>query len=186
MKIGGSYTVPVGRDRAYALLQDPGILAKCMPGCDHLARIGQDEYEMKMKMVISSVKGLFGGTVRLADQAPPDHFRLIVEGSGKVGFMKGEGLLTLAPVEAATDVKYEGEVQIGGMIAGVGQRLLDVTAKLIIKKFFEKFNAQITGPPEPDASDVTSVGVSPSVSGGNANMEPRPSGSGLGGPSTKP
>ena len=156
MKIGGSYTVPIERQLAYTMLQDPGILAKCMPGCDHLARIGEDEYEMKMKMVISSVKGLFGGTVRLADQSPPDSFRLLVEGSGKVGFVKGEGVLTLAPVEAATEVRYEGEVQIGGMIAGVGQRLLDVTAKLIIKKFFEKFTGEI-GPtqslplaPEPD------------------------------------
>lgn len=156
MKIGGAYTVPLDRQLAYTRLQDPEILAKCMPGCDHLARIGEDEYEMKMKMVISSVKGLFGGTVRLADQSPPDSFRLLVEGSGKVGFVKGEGVLTLAPVDAATEVRYEGEVQIGGMIAGVGQRLLDVTAKLIIKKFFEKFTGQI-GPepplplePEPD------------------------------------
>jgi carbon monoxide dehydrogenase subunit G len=147
LKIGGSYTVPAERDRTYSLLQDPGILARCMPGCDHLARIGEDEYEMKMKMVVSSVQGLFGGKVRLADQAPPDHFRLIVEGSGKVGFMKGEGLLTLAPVEAATEIKYEGEVQIGGMIAGVGQRLLDATAKLVIKKFFEKFTGAIAEQP---------------------------------------
>ena len=143
MKIGGSYTVPIEPQRAYSMLQDPDILARCMPGCDHLARIGDDEYEMKMKMVISSVKGLFGGTVRLTDQSPPDSFRLIVEGSGKVGFMKGEGLLTLALVDAATEVKYEGEVQVGGMIAGVGQRLLDVTAKLVIKKFFEKFTGAI-------------------------------------------
>ena len=158
LKIGGAYTVPIEQQRAYTMLQDPDILAKCMPGCDHLAKIGQDEYEMKMKMVISSVKGLFGGTVRLADQSPPDSFRLLVEGSGKVGFVKGEGVLTLAPVEAATEVRYDGEVQIGGMIAGVGQRLLDVTAKLIIKKFFEKFTGEI-GPlgeaqsqpaPEPD------------------------------------
>ena len=143
MKIGGSYTVPIEPQRAYTLLQDPDILARCMPGCDHLARIGADEYEMKMKMVISSVKGLFDGKVRLADQSPPDSFRLIVEGSGKVGFLKGEGLLTLAPVETSTEVKYEGEVQVGGMIAGVGQRLLDVTAKLVIKKFFEKFTGAI-------------------------------------------
>jgi carbon monoxide dehydrogenase subunit G len=127
-----------------------------MPGCDHLAKIGENEYEMKMKMVISSVKGLFGGTVRLADQNPPDSFRLLVEGTGKVGFLKGEGLLTLATVEAATEVRYEGEVQVGGMIAGVGQRLLDVTAKLIIKKFFEKFTGELAPElalplaPEPD------------------------------------
>ena len=143
MKIGGSYTVPIEPQLAYSMLQDPEILARCMPGCDHLERVGEDEYEMKMKMVISSVQGLFGGKVRLADQSPPDSFRLIVEGSGKVGFLKGEGLLTLALVDAATEVKYEGEVQVGGMIAGVGQRLLDATAKLVIKKFFEKFTGAI-------------------------------------------
>ena len=143
MKIGGSYTVPIDRQLAYTKLQDPEILARCMPGCDHLDKIGDDEYEMKMKVVISSVQGLFGGKVRLADQSPPDSFRLLVEGSGKVGFLKGEGMLTLAPVDASTEVKYEGDVQVGGMIAGVGQRLLDVTAKLIIKKFFEKFTAAV-------------------------------------------
>ena len=143
MKIGGAYTVPADPGLAYDMLQDPVILARCMPGCHHLALIGENEYEMKMKMVISSVQGLFGGKVRLADQSPPDSFRLIVEGSGKVGFLKGEGVLTLVPAEAATEVKYEGEVQVGGMIAGVGQRLLDVTAKLIIKKFFEKFTGAI-------------------------------------------
>ncbi len=148
MKIGGSYTVPIEPQLAYSMLQDPEILARCMPGCDHLERVGEDEYEMKMKMVVSSVKGLFDGKVRLADQSPPDSFRLIVEGSGKVGFLKGEGLLTLVLVDAAsidraTEVKYEGEVQVGGMIAGVGQRLLDVTAKLVIKKFFEKFTGAI-------------------------------------------
>jgi carbon monoxide dehydrogenase subunit G len=147
LKIGGSYTVPIDRQLAYTKLQDPEILARCMPGCDHLDKIGDDEYEMKMKVVISSVQGLFGGKVRLADQSPPDSFRLLVEGSGKVGFLKGEGMLTLAPVDASTEVKYEGDVQVGGMIAGVGQRLLDVTAKLIIKKFFEKFTAAVEKSP---------------------------------------
>jgi carbon monoxide dehydrogenase subunit G len=145
VKIGGSYTVPLEPVRAYTMLQDPGVLAKCMPGCDHLARIGEDEYEMKIKMVISSMQGLFAGTVRLADQSPPDCFRLIVEGKGKVGFVKGEGLLTLGgnPNGSGTDVRYDGEVNIGGMIAGVGQRVLDATAKLVIKKFFEKFVSAI-------------------------------------------
>lgn len=148
MKIGGSYTLPVARDRAYQMLQDPEILARCMPGTDHLARIGPDEYEMKMKVVISAVQGLFAGKVRITDQKPPERFRLVVEGSGKVGFMKGEGLLTLVPATVTngtsirgfegTEVRYEGDAQVGGTIAGVGQRLLDTTAKMIIKKFFEK------------------------------------------------
>ena len=114
-----------------------------MPGTDHLAKIGPDEYEMKMKMVISAVQGLFAGKIRVADQKPPEQFRLLVEGSGKVGFVKGDGVLTLVISDASapdpsTDVHYEGEVQVGGVIAGVGQRLLDTTAKLVIRKFFEK------------------------------------------------
>ena len=149
MKIGGAYELPLARDRAYTLLQDPAILARCMPGCNYLERIGETEagivaYEMKMKMAISSVQGLFAGKVKLADQNEPQSFRLIVEGSGKVGFVNGDGLLTLVETDGRTDVRYEGEVHVGGMIAGVGQRLLDVTAKHIIKKFFEKLTAAIS------------------------------------------
>jgi len=140
LKIAGSFAVPAARERAYQLLQDPEILAKCMPGTDQLNKVGEDEYDMKMKVIIASIGGSFGGKVRLADQNPPESFRLIVEGSGKIGFLKGDGLLNLLPNGDSTEVKYDGEVQVGGTIASVGQRLLDTTAKLIIKKFFEKFS----------------------------------------------
>jgi hypothetical protein len=138
LKISGSHTVPATRERTYQLLQDPGILAKCMPGTDHLDKIAEDEYEMKMKMAIASIGGLFTGKVRLADQNPPESFKLIVEGNGKIGFLKGEGLLNLIAGGDSTEVKYDGDVQVGGTIASVGQRLLDTTSKMIIKKFFEK------------------------------------------------
>lgn len=149
MKITGSYTVPVARDKAYQLLQDPAILAKCMPGTERLDKIGDDHYEMKMKMVIAALSGSFDGKVRIADQNPPESFRLVVEGTGKIGFLKGDGLLKLDPRdETSTEVRYEGDVNVGGSIAAVGQRLLDTTSKMIIKKFFEKFVDQIsqTGP----------------------------------------
>ena len=142
MKLSGNYTVPIQRERAYQLMQDPAVLARAMPGCDHLALIAPDEYEMRMKMVISSIQGLFNGKVRIADRNPPEGFRLIVEGSGKVGFMKGEGVLTFTTLYTSTDIHYEGDVQVGGMIAGVGQRLLDTTSRFLIKKFFEKLTAE--------------------------------------------
>ena len=140
MKISGSYTVPVSRERAYQLLQDPVILAKCMPGTDHLEKVAEDEYVMKMKMAIASFSGLFTGKVKITDPCPPESFKLMVEGSGKVGFLKGQGLLNLVPQDGATEIKYEGDVQVGGTIAAVGQRLLDTTSRMIIKKFFEKFS----------------------------------------------
>ena len=142
MKISGAYTVPVARDRAYSLLQDPVILAKCMPGTERLDKIGDDHYEMKMKMVIAALSGSFDGKVRIADQNPPESFRLLVEGNGKIGFMKGDGLLKLNPNgDSSTEVIFEGEVHIGGNIASVGQRLLDTTAKMLIKRFFTKFSS---------------------------------------------
>jgi len=119
------------------MMQDPQVLAKAMPGCESLEKIGENEYRMKMKMALAALSGAFEGKIRITDQMPPSSFRLEVEGSGKVGFVKGAGVLTLKPSEASTEVSYEGDVQVGGTIAAVGQRLIDATAKNMIKKFFE-------------------------------------------------
>jgi uncharacterized protein len=141
LKINGAYVLPVPQERAYTLLQDPEILQRCMPGIDSLTRVGQDEYDMNMKLSIASMGGLFAGKVRITDQNPPANFRLIVEGTGKIGFMKGEGLMKLEPNGETTAVNYEGDVQVGGTIAAVGQRLIDSTSKMLIKKFFDKLAA---------------------------------------------
>ena len=142
MKISGSYTLPLPRERAYQIMQDPEILARAIPGCESLEKIGPDEYRMKMKMALASLSGAFEGKVRITDQTPPESFRLVVEGSGKIGFVKGDGLLKLSPVEGGTEVSYEGEAQVGGTMAAVGQRLIDGTAKMMIKKFMEKLRTE--------------------------------------------
>lgn len=123
-------------------MQDPAILARAIPGCEGLEKIGPDEYRMKMKMALASLSGAFDGKVRITEQNPPESFRLVVEGSGKVGFVKGDGVLKLSAVEEGTEVAYEGEAQVGGTMAAVGQRLIDGTAKMMIKKFFEKLSAE--------------------------------------------
>jgi uncharacterized protein len=123
------------------MMQDPEVLARAMPGCESLEKIGPDEYRMKMKMAMASISGAFEGKVSITDQQPPTSFKLIVEGTGKIGFMKGEGLLKLTPSGEGTEVLYEGDVQVGGTIAAVGQRLIDATAKMMIKRFFDKLSA---------------------------------------------
>lgn len=140
MTVSGFSLVPGPQERVYAMLQDPDVLAKCMPGCDHLEKVGPDSYEMKMKMAIASVSGLFDGKVKIANQHPPESFRLTVDGTGKIGFLKGEGDLKLTPNGDSTQVFYEGNVQVGGMIASMGQRLLESTSKMIIRRFFEKLS----------------------------------------------
>lgn len=151
MKIAGSYAVPLDRERAYALLQDPAILAQCMPGCEALDRVGEGEYAMRMKMKLASVSGLFDGKVKIGDPNPPFSYRMVVEGSGRIGFMRGEGVITLAPAETGTSVNYDGEVQVGGVIANVGQRLIETTSKMLIKRFFESLARKV-------ASTATSQG----------------------------
>ena len=156
MKISGSYTLTVAPERAYQLLRDPAILAQAIPGCEGLEKIGPDEYRMKMKVLLAALSGQFEGKVRITDQSPPTSFRLIVEGSGRVGFLKGDGLLKLSPparVRVLSDdpseplstiVSYEGDAQVGGTMAAVGQRLIDGTAKMMIKKFFDKLSSLST------------------------------------------
>jgi carbon monoxide dehydrogenase subunit G len=138
MHVTGSHTLPLPPERAYQALQDPELLAKCMPGCEGLELIGPNEYKMKMKMALAAFSGLFDAKIRIADPNPPTSFRLIVEGSGKVGFMKGEGLLTLTPEGDGTKVSYDGDAQVGGTIAAVGQRMIDTTSRMMIKRFFDK------------------------------------------------
>lgn len=141
MKVSGTYTLPVAPERAYQILQDPAVLAQAMPGCESLEKIGPDEYRMKMKVILAGLSGAFEGKVRITDQVSPSSFRLIVEGSGRVGFLKGDGLLKLSPRDDNTEVSYEGDAQVGGTMAAVGQRLIDGTAKMMIKKFFDKLAA---------------------------------------------
>jgi carbon monoxide dehydrogenase subunit G len=142
LKISGTAQVPFPPERTFQLLQDPVILAKAIPGCQELEKTGEDEYRLKMKMVLASLSGAFDGKVKLTEPNPPSSFKMLVEGSGKIGFMKGEGLLKLSPTAAGTEVAYDGDAQIGGTMAAVGQRLIDVTARMLIKRFFEKLSEE--------------------------------------------
>ena len=117
-----------------------------MPGCQGLIKIGEDEYEMKLKMMLASMSALFNGRVKIADQQFPHSFRLIVEGIGKIGFLKGDGLLNLTTQGSETLVSYTGEVNVGGTIASVGNRLLDTTSRMLIKRFFNKFSTVLQKP----------------------------------------
>jgi uncharacterized protein len=156
VKVSGSYALPVAPERAYDVLRDPAELAKAMPGCESLEQIGPDEYRLKLKVILATLSGSFEGKVRLADPAPPSSFRLILEGSGRIGFLKGDGVLRLTPVGGSTqatgtEVAYEGEVQVGGTLAAVGQRLIDGTSKMMIKRFFDKLTENMLKSTEPSA-----------------------------------
>ena len=137
MKIKGQYSLGAPQQQVYEALLDPEILARTLPGCESLEPIADNQYRMKMKLAVAGVQGLFEGKVSLEDQQPPESYRLRLGGQGKIGFVNGNGRLTLRSSDPSTTViEYEGDVKVGGLIAGVGQRLMDMTTKMMIKRFF--------------------------------------------------
>lgn len=114
-----------------------------MPGCESLQKVGEGEYVMRMKIALAAISGKFEGKVRLTDPQPSSQFRLNVDATGKIGFLNGGGLLTFSPAATGSTVEYDGEVQVGGTIAAVGQRMIDTTSKLLIKRFFDRLAAEV-------------------------------------------
>ncbi|HLW81800.1 MAG TPA: carbon monoxide dehydrogenase subunit G [Candidatus Acidoferrales bacterium] len=152
MRLEGSALLPAAREKVYESLTDPAFLAKCLPGAQELTPDGPGRYKVSLKMAIAAFSGKFQGAVHLADERPPESFRMAVEGRGAPGFMKGEGTLTLfenhrqAPNQqsAQTEVRYDGEAQVGGVVASVGSRMIEAAAKKIIQQFFDAAAAQLS------------------------------------------
>jgi carbon monoxide dehydrogenase subunit G len=139
VKVQGSQSIPGATDRVYDLLLDPVVLAACMPGCQDLVRVEDGVYKMKMKVAVAALTGDFTGTVRITEPVKPASFTMTIDGSGRLGHMKGEGRISLADGGESTTVNYEGDVQVGGTMAAVGQRLIDTTSKMMIRSFFSNF-----------------------------------------------
>jgi carbon monoxide dehydrogenase subunit G len=138
MRVEGSYRFPAPAERVYALLLDPNVLAGCIPGCERLEAVGPDQYEATVKVGVGAVRGTYKGEVRIVDQQPPQRYRMIVQGRGGPGFIKGEASVTIVPAgDAESDVQVVGEGQVGGMIAGVAQRLLGGVATMMMNQFFD-------------------------------------------------
>ena len=146
MKIEGSHDIPVPRDRVWSAFLDPAILATTIPGCEKLEAMGGDEYKAVMKVGVGPVKGTFDGKVRLFDQQPPQRYRMAIEGTGAPGFVRGEALMELSDADGGTRVKYDADVQVGGLIASVGQRLLGGVSRMMLDQFFSQMTEVLTKP----------------------------------------
>jgi uncharacterized protein len=145
MKIEGSQTLNAPRERVWAALTDQEVLRRCIPGCESLEKTAENTYTATLKAGVGPIKGVFKGTVRLEDMRPPEHYRIVVEGKGGPGFVKGLGDLDLEEVDGKRVIKYSGDLQVGGTIAGVGQRMIQATAKMMASQFFSRLENEVTG-----------------------------------------
>lgn len=145
MKIESTQELHASRDRVYSALTDPEVLRRCIPGCESLEKTGEDTYSATLKAGVGSIKGTFKGDVRLEDMRPPEHYRIVVEGKGAIGFAKGSADFDLEEKNGGTVIRYSGELQIGGTIAGVGQRMIQGAAKMMASRFFASLEAEVKG-----------------------------------------
>ncbi len=143
MDVSGEYTFDAPQELVWEALQDPDVLASVMPGGEGFEEVGENEYQGKLKIKIGPVQGKFTGNIKLKDIAAPESYRMEVDGRGAPGFVKAEGGLKLTGQGHQTYMTYEGSAQVGGRIASVGQRLMDSSAKSIIRQSLEGLNAYL-------------------------------------------
>jgi carbon monoxide dehydrogenase subunit G len=144
MKLSGEQILSASRERVWELFNNPDRLSRLIPGCEKLEVLGPDEYAGTINVGIASVKGVYSGKLKLEDKRAPEHYKMAVDGKGKQGFVRGSGTLDLeARDRSTTVVKYAGDVQVGGLLVQVGQRVIDSAAKMMMGQFFAAADAEL-------------------------------------------
>lgn len=140
MKVAGDYVFDAPQQEVWDGLLDPEVLAATMPGCDKLELTGENQYEGALNIKVGPVQGKFQGKVELEDLDPPNGYSMKVGGQGAPGFVKAAAKISIAAEGDKTRLTYDGDAQVGGRIASVGQRLLESSSKAIIKQSLEGLN----------------------------------------------
>lgn len=136
MQITGSYVFEAPAARVWDLLMNTEAIAACVPGCQELTPIGDDRYRAKLSIAISAVTGSYDATIALEEKTPPHGYTLRVDGQGRPGFVKGMSRVRLVEEQGSTRVDVNADVQVGGAIARVGQRLLEGVGRTMMNRFF--------------------------------------------------
>jgi len=145
MDLNAEYQFAAPAARVWDLLMDPKAIASCLPGCQAFEPTGEDRYRVVLTAGVAAITGTFEGTVAIADKQPGTSYRLIVQGKGRVGFVNGESSVTLVPHNDGVVVHVAGTVQVGGLVAQVGQRLLGATGRMMMDRFFTCLRQKLAG-----------------------------------------
>lgn len=144
MKVNGSHTLKAPIDKVWEFLMDPESISKVLPGCKSLEETQPDVFEGTLEIGIAAVKGSYSGSVQLLDKERPTSYRMIIDGTGKRGFVKGEASIDLKAQDEDTILSYDADTQVGGLIANVGQRMLSGATKMIINQSLKKLDKELT------------------------------------------
>lgn len=146
MELTSQQTLPVTQQQAWEALNDIGLLQASIPGCESISAAGDNQYEVAIMAAVGPVKARFKGRLRLADLVPPTSYTMHFEGQGgAAGHGKGSAQVRLEPVSAReTLLHYTAQASVGGKIAQIGSRLVDMAAQKMANEFFETFNARLS------------------------------------------
>jgi len=146
MKVNGDAVLHAPPATVFAALNDPAVLSRTIPGCRSLTPVGDDRYAMAVTAGVASVKGTYEGQVHLTDQQPPHAFTLRAKGSGAPGTIDTTVRVRLAEVDGgSTRLEYDADAVVGGMVGGVGQRMLTGVARKMAGQFFAAVDGELTG-----------------------------------------
>lgn len=154
MKLQGTHTFDAPRERVWRALLDPDVLARTLPGCEKLERVGDNEFRGALNVQVGPVKGQFQGTLVLTDVRPLEGYHMKLDGKGPAGFMNGEGDLRLTDAGSGTALAYDIDSQVGGRVAAVGQRLLESSAKSITRQGLEGLARELAAMGENEAASA--------------------------------
>lgn len=144
MKVSGTVTLQFSQEDVWNAFMDPDFVAQVIPGCDSLQPTeNPDEYTANLKIRIGPIQGRFKANLVQSDRQPQESFRMTVQAKGPVGFIKGGGKVSLEALGDHTTMHYAGDVNVGGRIAGVGQRLIETTTKSMINKGIGSFRTRM-------------------------------------------
>jgi len=143
VKLALSSTVAAERERVFAALVDPAVLQRCIPGCESLTATGGDAYAATLKVGVAGLKGTYTGRAAITNKQPPDSLTLSVDGKGGPGFVRGSAVLALTDDGSGTRVECDADVQVGGLIAAVGSRLVEAAARKMADDFFRQLAIEI-------------------------------------------
>ena len=146
MKISGTAVLHAPVDQVWAAFNDPAVLARTLPGCRELREVGPDAYKMTVTAGVASIRGTYEGDVALIEQNPPDSFVLKAAGVGAPGTVSADVKVSLQEsATGGTELSYDADAVVGGVIGGVGQRMLTGVAKKMAGQFFAAVDADIAG-----------------------------------------
>lgn len=147
LEIGGTESIACPADRLWDALQDPTVLARCLPGCEEMRESAPNVYAVKMHLKVAAVSGSIEGVIKLSEAQPRQHCALEMEGTGSLGHATGRASFDItASTPASSNIAYQGEAELGRLIVGVGQRVLRSVSKHLLRQFFQTLKKEFAAP----------------------------------------